>query len=143
MTHDDFMCSTGNPLFPSGHPTGRAVDRTVAIFLVRSSAADKRSRCLQYSGLGKDGLDVGTRQHFKITVGEIASDSVGGVEQFSIFCTPLLLVLRLPSERFAICACFPPKVHDGTRVSALPDGFQRCGCNKLRVDVEGPLKCTS
>jgi len=36
-----------------------------------------------------------------------------------------------------VCACFPPKVHDGTPDSAVPDLFLAYRYNKLRVDAEG------
>ena len=70
MTRDDFMCSTRNPLFPFWSSDGprRRQNCGNTYPLVCSSAVDKRSSCLQYSGLGKDGLDVDTRQHFKVTV---------------------------------------------------------------------------
>jgi hypothetical protein len=70
MTRDDFICSTANPFPLLDRRTGRAVDRTVAIpirwfvpLLLISVAG-----AFSAAALVKERLNVGTRQHFNVTV---------------------------------------------------------------------------
>ena len=62
---------------------------------------------------------------------------------FNIAQSDTLHLITPSVLKVAVCACFSPKVHDGTPTLGCRICFLTCRYNKLHVDAEGPLKCTS